>query len=75
MRVIDWLCGMWALGLGVRMTLELVFCDGYIHVPRNAINIFFDFGTLAVLGIIVTVVVTREFVREVGKKGEARENA
>ena len=75
MRVIEWLCGLWALGLGARMTLELVLCDGYIHVPRNAINIFFDFGTLAVLGMLVTVTITRELVREVRKRGNAKENA
>jgi len=75
MKVIEWLCGLWALGLGVRMTLELILCDGYIHVPRNVINIFFDFGMLAVLGMLVTVIITRELVRDVRKNGNRKGNA
>lgn len=75
MRVIEWLCGIWALGLGARMTLELILCDGWIHVPKNHVNIFFDFGTLAVLGMLVTVIITRELIIEARKKLEAKENA
>ncbi len=59
-KVIQCLCGIWALGLGARLTLELVLCDGYIHIPRHPLNIFFDFGMLTILGLLVTIMIIRE---------------
>ena len=68
MLVVEWLCGLWAVGLGSRMVLELWMCDGWIHVPRHPLNIFFDFGMLAVFGLVVAVVTTHELVKGVRNK-------
>lgn len=59
--VLIWLCGMWAFGLGLRLTLELMLCDGWISIPKYAgygVNIWFDFLPLCIFGFVVTVYAT-----------------
>lgn len=67
-----WLCGLWALWLGFRMSLELLLSDGWIHVPRNAgygVNIWFDFIPLCVFGLVTTWYTTKELCKIVQRKG------
>ena len=67
-----WLCGLWSLGLGARMSLELLLSDGWIHVPRNAgfgINIWFDFIPLCVFGLLTVWYQTKELFKVAQKKG------
>lgn len=61
-NLLVWLCGIWALGLGSRMTLELCSSDGWIHVPRHWLNIYFDFLPLAIFGLIVTIIQTKALI-------------
>jgi len=70
--IVIWLCGLWALGLGFRMSLELILSDGWIHVPRDAgygCNIWFDFIPLAVFGFITVWYQTKEMFKVVQRKG------
>ena len=54
-HVIKCLCGVWAFGLGFRFTLELLLSDGWIHVMKHPLNIWFDFLPLCLLGLLVTL--------------------
>jgi len=67
--VITWLCGLWSLGLGARMSLELLMSDGWIHVPRHPLNIWFDFIPLMLFGIVTTWYMTKELFRVAQRKG------
>ena len=56
--VLRLLCALWAFGLGLRYTIELLASDGWIHVPRNAgygVNLWFDFIPLALFGLLVAI--------------------
>lgn len=44
-----WLCGLWAFGLGVRLTYSLCIYTS-ITIPSHPINIYFDFLILSILG-------------------------
>lgn len=70
--LVMWLCGLWAWGLGARMSLELILSDGWIHVPRDAgygCNIWFDFLPLAVFGFVTVWCQTKEMFTVLQKKG------
>jgi len=70
-KIITWFCGLWAFGLGLRMSIELLVSDGWIHVPRNAgygVNLWFDFIPLCVLGFVVTILSTKEIIKEMRHK-------
>jgi len=67
--IIMWLCGLWSLGLGFRMSLELLLSDGWIHVPQHPLNIYFDFIPLCVFGLITVWFQTKELFKVVQKKG------
>ena len=70
--IIFWLCGLWSLGLGARMSLELLLSDEGIHILRNAsygINIWFDVLPLAVFGFITAWYQTKELFKVAQKKG------
>lgn len=58
-----WLCGLWAFGLGLRMSIELFACSGWVHVPKHPLNIYFDFLPLCVFGLVVSMVETRRMCR------------
>jgi len=60
--ILRWLCGLWALGLGSRFTLELLASDGWILVPKHPLNIWFDFLPLCILGLLVVVFETKEII-------------
>lgn len=62
-HIIIWLCGLWALGLGFRMTLELCVSHEWIHVPKHWLNIYFDFLPLTIFGLIVTIIQTNALIR------------
>ena len=44
-------CSLWATGLGLRIFIELFVSDGWIHIPRNNWNLWFDFMLLFLFGI------------------------
>lgn len=70
--IIIWLCGLWSLGLGARMSLELLLSDGWIHVPRNAgygCNLWFDFLPLCMFGCVTVYYTTKELFKVVQSKG------
>jgi len=70
--IMIWLCGLWALGLGARMSLELILSDGWIHVPKTAgygCNIWFDFLPLCVFGLVTVYYSTKELFRVAQQKG------
>ena len=69
---IKWLCGIWSLGLGWRFFLELCMSgEGtYVCIPHHPVNIYFDFGVLAVFGTIVAIVETRNLIKVVRKNGK-----
>jgi len=62
--IIRWICGIWALGLGLRMSFELILCENHIIVPKNNINIFFDFIPLCILGFMVTAIETVKIIKK-----------
>ena len=62
-----WLCGLWALGLGSRLTLELLLSDGWIHIPKHPLNIWFDFLPLCLFGLFVVIFETREMTKYLNK--------
>jgi len=62
-NVFIWLCGLWSLGLGLRMTVELLACDGWIHVPKHSLNIWFDFVPLMVFGMVTAWYQTKEMFK------------
>jgi len=67
-NVILWMTGMWAAGLGMRMSLELLASDQFILVPNYAVNIYFDFVPLGILGLLTTIIQTKELIKEVRKR-------
>ena len=70
--IIIWLCGLWSLGLGARMSLELLLSDGWIHVPRDAgygCNLWFDFIPLCVFGCVTVYYTTKELFKVAQTKG------
>ena len=70
--IIFWLCGLWALGLGARMSLELLLSDTGIFIPRDILygcNIWFDFIPLCVFGLITVWYQTKELFKVAQKKG------
>ena len=67
--IVIWLCGLWSLGLGFRMSLELLLSDGWIHVPKHPLNIYFDFLPLGVFGLVTVYYTTQELFKVVQKKG------
>jgi len=62
-----WLCGLWALGLGSRLTLELLLSDGWVHVPKHPLNIWFDFLPLCLFGLFVVIFEMKEMARSINK--------
>jgi len=67
--IVTWLCGLWSLGLGFRMSLELLLSDGWIHVPKHPLNIYFDFIPLAVFGFVTVWYQTKEMFKVTQKRG------
>ena len=67
--IVMWLCGLWSLGLGFRMSLELLLSDGWIHVPKHPLNIYFDFIPLCVFGFVTVWYQTKEMFKVVQRKG------
>ena len=65
--IIGLLCGLWALGLGSRFTLELLASDGWIHVPKHPVNIWFDFVPLCMFGLFMVILETKEMVKSINK--------
>jgi len=61
-NVFIWLCGLWSLGLGLRITVELLACDGWIHVPKHPLNIWFDFVPLMLFGLITTYTMSKKIL-------------
>jgi len=75
-KIVFWFCGMWAFGLGLRMSIELLVSDGWVHVPRNAgygVNLWFDFIPLCVLGLLVTIFSTNDIIKGVRKMKSVNE--
>jgi hypothetical protein len=59
--VVQWLCGIWAFGLGLRFIVEFWYCDsGWLHIPKHPINIYFDFLPLCILGMAILAVSIKE---------------
>jgi hypothetical protein len=48
--IVRWLCGLWAFGLGVRITYSMCIYPS-ITIPSHPINIFFDFLPLSIFGV------------------------
>jgi len=71
-NIIIWLCGLWAFGLGLRCTIELLASDGWIHVPKHPLNIYFDFLPLCILGLLTAVFETKEMIEAVKKMKSKR---
>ena len=61
-HVVKWLCGLWAFGLGFRFTIELLASEGWIHMPKHPLNIWFDFFPLCILGLLVVLFEVRAFI-------------
>ncbi|RZN38057.1 MAG: hypothetical protein EFT35_05270 [Methanophagales archaeon ANME-1-THS] len=61
-NIVKWLCGLWAFGLGLRLTIELLASDGWIHIPKHPLNIWFDFLPLCIFGFIVVLVEGRSLI-------------
>ena len=71
--VVIWFCGLWAFGLGLRLSIELLASDGWIHVPRDVgygVNLWFDFIPLCIFGLITAIFMTKEMVKEIRIKNE-----
>lgn len=64
-----WLCGLWALGLGARISLELLLSDTGIFVPNYTINIVFDFVPLMLFGLVTVWYQTKELFKVAQAKG------
>jgi hypothetical protein len=67
-----WLCGLWVLGLGARMSLELLLSDEGVHILRDGgygCNIWFDFIPLCVFGCITVYYTTKELLKVAQAKG------
>ena len=65
---IIWFCGLWSLGLGLRMTLELLVSDTGVYIPKHYLNIYFDFLPLCVFGFVVSILSTKEIIKEIREK-------
>jgi hypothetical protein len=64
--VIRWLLGLWATGLGLRFSQELLLADRVIILPKKyVVNIYLDFLPLAILGFIVAVLETKRIVQKI----------
>lgn len=64
--IIRWLLGLWATGLGLRFSQELLRADQVIILHKTHIlDIYFDFLPLAILGFIVAVLETKRIVRRI----------
>jgi hypothetical protein len=48
-NIVRWLCGIWALALGGRLTYTMCIHPS-ITIPSHPINIFFDFLLLSIFG-------------------------
>ena len=59
---ITWLCGLWAFGIGLRFTIELLASDGWIHMPKHPLNIWFDFFPLCIFGLLVVLFEVRNLI-------------
>lgn len=66
-NIIGLLCGLWALGLGTRFTLELLASDGWILVPKHPVNIWFDFVPLSMFGLFVVILEMKEMLKTIYK--------
>ena len=70
-NVMALLCGIWSLGLGARMTLELLLSDGWVCISKYAgygVNVWFDFLPLCVFGLITTILEVKELIIKVRNK-------
>ena len=61
-HVVKWLCGLWAFGIGFRFTIELLASEGWIHMPKHPLNIWFDFFPLCILGLLVVFFEIRNLI-------------
>lgn len=61
--ITTWLLSLWAAGLGARLSLELLLADQFITIPNYAVNIYFDFLPLCVMGLVVAVLTTRALLK------------
>lgn len=68
---LPYLCGIWAFGLGLRFLIEFAHSDGWLHVPKNGWNVYFDFLPLCALGALTVLLALRCYAsRRLGKKRE-----
>lgn len=75
--ILSLLCGLWAFGLGLRYTIELLASDGWIHVPKYAgygVNLWFDFIPLLVMGFLVVMLETKGIVDKMRMKEVQKTN-
>jgi hypothetical protein len=64
MNIITWLVGIWSAGLGGRLLYSLLIYD-YIIIPRNHINIFFDFVPLFAFGVFTVLTEVKKGISEI----------
>lgn len=69
--LIEYLCGIWAFGLGIRYFYELRRWD-YVKVPANPVNIYFDFGLLMLFGFLLMFLVISQKIRILQIQAEAK---
>lgn len=72
------LCGLWAFGLGLHYTVELLASDGWIHVPKYAgygVNLWLDFIPLMIMGLLVVVLEMKGIVDKMRMKEVQKANS
>jgi hypothetical protein len=58
-KILFWLCGIWAMGIGVRMLAELLIHGDFL-IFANALNIFLDFTPLTIFGCLSIVIILKD---------------
>ena len=60
-EILFWLCGIWAIGVGIRMLAELLIGGDFL-VFANTLNILLDFAPLTILGCLSIVMILKDRV-------------
>jgi hypothetical protein len=65
-EILFWLCGIWAIGIGIRMIAQFLVIGGDFLVFSSSLNIFLDFVPLTIFGCLSIVIILKELLGDVG---------
>ena len=61
-EILFWLCGIWAIGIGIRMIAQFLIIGGDFLVFSSGLNLFLDFVPLTIFGFLSIATILKDII-------------